>query len=204
MEKPSKEAAKNKISPLSPSQSSVISLSSSCSSNRDSFYSEDSDMDGWDIEGNIRKKQMIETVLPVGFLDPLTPEERSSIQKEIARSSTIGNNNDYFLGWSNAPIVVKQESSKNLGNASKDKAVLLRFAVVSSSGKQAITRARRRMIRVQEWVINGCLFPSIFFFFSFLLVLICILTCVYFLFLVFRNLNFEDFANQNLMHELKF
>ncbi|CAI9756370.1 unnamed protein product [Fraxinus pennsylvanica] len=123
MEIPSKDAVKNKKSPLSSSRSSIISLSSSGISNCDSFYSDESDLDGWDIEGNIRKKQRIETVLPVSFLDPLTPEERSSIQKEIATSSTIGNNNDSFLGLSNVPIVVKQESFKNSDNACKDKAV---------------------------------------------------------------------------------
>ncbi|CAA2971801.1 Hypothetical predicted protein [Olea europaea subsp. europaea] len=83
MEKSSKEAAKNKISPLSPSQSSVISLSSSCSSNRDSFYSEDSDLDGWDIEGNIRKKQMIEPYCLSVFLTRLHPKNALPFKRKL-------------------------------------------------------------------------------------------------------------------------
>ncbi|CAI9785052.1 unnamed protein product [Fraxinus pennsylvanica] len=121
MEKSPTEEEKTKILP---SQSSVISLSSSSSSNCDSFDSDDSDLDGWGIEGNLRKKQRIETaVLPVGFLDPLTPEERLAIQKEIATSSTIEKNNNSNAGLSNAPIVVKQESIKNSCNDFKNKAV---------------------------------------------------------------------------------
>lgn len=122
MENSSKEAAENK---KLPSQPSVISLSSSSSSsNCDSFDSDDSDLDGWDIEGNLRKKQRIETaVLPVGFLDPLTPEERLAIQKEITTTSTIENNNNSFAGLSNVPTKVKQESLENSCNGFNNQAV---------------------------------------------------------------------------------
>ncbi|CAA2933333.1 Hypothetical predicted protein [Olea europaea subsp. europaea] len=122
MENSSKEAAENK---KLPSQPCVISLSSSSSSsNCDSFDSDDSDLDGWDIEGNLRKKQRIETaVLPVGFLDPLTPEERLAIQKEITTTSTIENNNNSFAGLSKVPTKVKQESFENSCNGFNNQAV---------------------------------------------------------------------------------
>ncbi|KAL2519741.1 Histidine kinase [Abeliophyllum distichum] len=126
---PSKEEAKNQKSPSS--LSSIISLSSSSSSNFDGFDSGDSDLDDWDIERNlIKKKQRIETVLPVGFLDPLTSEERLAIQNEIAATSAIENkcqdgrnNNASSVGLSNVPIEVKKETFKNSDNVSKDKAV---------------------------------------------------------------------------------
>ncbi|KAL2547232.1 Histidine kinase [Forsythia ovata] len=126
---PSKEEAKNQKSPSS--LSSIISLSSRSSSNFDGFDSGDSDLDDWDIERNlIKKKQRIEAVLPVGFLDPLTSEERLAIQKEIASTSAIENqcqggryNNASSVGLSNVPIEVKKETFKNSDYVSKDKAV---------------------------------------------------------------------------------
>ncbi|KAK4413169.1 hypothetical protein Salat_2729400 [Sesamum alatum] len=63
----------------------IISLSSSSSElSGSSFF--DSDDGESDVEFNPKKKQRVEAVLPVGFLDPIQPAERVGSQRRTGAS----------------------------------------------------------------------------------------------------------------------
>lgn len=75
-------------------KNAVISISScsSSSSDGDSLFGWDTDSDFSDMEdGSPRKKQRIfKEVLPVGFLDPLPPEERLAMQQQTVAAPAPG------------------------------------------------------------------------------------------------------------------
>lgn len=52
------------------------------------------DDDDWDFEGSPEKKPRILTALPVGFLDPLKPEERLAMQLRNGSNNKNGTFND--------------------------------------------------------------------------------------------------------------
>lgn len=78
-------------------QERVVSLSSS---NMSSDFSGISDEDQLDVESNPKnKKQRVEAVLPVGFLDPIRPAERPAPEK-----------GDVAVSTSTAIVPVEEES----------------------------------------------------------------------------------------------
>ncbi|KAA8517301.1 hypothetical protein F0562_017594 [Nyssa sinensis] len=74
---PSELPAKNRVP-------SVIDISSS-----DSDWDSDTDSDDLDVEGSIRKKQKLELSLPVGFLEPLRPEESLPLHAIVPEDSLL-------------------------------------------------------------------------------------------------------------------
>ncbi|KAI3467769.1 hypothetical protein Pfo_024432 [Paulownia fortunei] len=115
----------------------IISLSSSSSSECSGFSFDGSDDDESDVELNPKKKQRIEAVLPVGFLDPIRPAEPGGSEKgTVARSTNMNGK---------VMVAVKEESVENAKHVSKE------VAAVEKGKEKAVTTVALMRSSKQFW-----------------------------------------------------